>query len=64
MGDLAAGQPRSELRARLTEEFAVNHRNRRKDRRHEVAKVVSVLEERLGVPEPLQDDALGLVVLK
>ena len=33
-GDLAAGQLRSELCARLTEEFAVNHGDRRKDRLH------------------------------
>jgi hypothetical protein len=30
--DLAAGQHRSQLCARLTEEFAVNHGDRRKDR--------------------------------
>jgi hypothetical protein len=33
-GDLAAGQLRSELCARLTKEFAVNHGDRRKDCLH------------------------------
>ena len=40
----------------------MNHGDRRKDRRREVAKVRRVLDERLGVPIPLDDDALGLVV--
>src|SRR5262249_42564775 len=36
--------------------------SRRKDCRPEFAKVRGVLEERLRVPVPLEDDALGLIV--
>src|SRR5215217_1032375 len=61
--DRAACQLRPELCARLTEEFA-GDRSRRKDCLHEVAKVRAVLDERLGVPEPLEDDALGLIVVE
>ena len=65
MGELAVGQLRPELCARLTKEFAVNYGDRRKDCLHKVvAKVRGVLDERLGVPEPLEDDALGLVVVE
>jgi hypothetical protein len=62
--DLAAGQLRSQLCARLTEDLAVNHGDRRKDCPEEVAKVRGVLDGRLGVPVPLEDHALGLVVVE
>jgi hypothetical protein len=61
--DLAIGHLRSELGARLTEEFA-GVRSRRKDCFHQVAEVRGVLDERLGVPVPLVDDALGLIVVE
>ena len=61
--DRAVGQVRSELCARLTEEFA-GDRARRNVRLHEVADVRTVLDERLGVPVPLKDDALGWSSLK
>jgi hypothetical protein len=52
-----------ELCARLTKEFA-GDRSRRKDcLRPIAAKVRGVLDERLGVPVPLEDDALGLIVV-
>jgi hypothetical protein len=62
--DLATGQLRSQLCARLAEEFAVNHGDRRKDCPEEVAEVRGVLDGRYGVPVPLQDDALGRSSLK
>jgi hypothetical protein len=65
MGNLAAGQVRSELGARLAEDFAVNHGDCRKDGCHEVvANVRQVLDQRRGVPVPLDDDALGLIVVE
>src|SRR6266571_7163289 len=62
--DLAVGQLRSQLCARLPEEFAVNHGDYPKDRCRYVAKVGGVLDGGLGVPVPLDDDALGLVVVE
>ena len=59
--DRAVSQRRSELGARLTEEFA-GDQSRRKDCLPEFAKIRGVLGERLGVPVPLEDDALGLIV--
>jgi transposase InsO family protein len=59
--DLAVGQLRSELCARLTEECAGDGA-RRSDCLRYVAKVRSVLDERLGVPVPLVDDAPLIVV--
>ena len=53
--DLATCQLRSQLCARLAEEFAVNHGDRRKDCPEEVAKDGGVLHGRLGVPVPLED---------
>jgi len=58
--DWAVCQLRSELCARLTKDFA-GDRSRRKDCLHEVGDVRGVLDERLGIPEPLVDDgALAL----
>ena len=37
---------------------------RRRDCFHQVAKVRGVLDERLGAPVPLEDDALGLIVVE
>ena len=59
--DRAVSQLRFELGARLTKELA-GDQSRRKDCRPEFAKVRGVLDERLGVPVPLEDDALGLIV--
>jgi hypothetical protein len=42
----------------------MNHRGRREDRLREVAEVRSVLDGRLGVPLPLEDDALGLILVE
>src|SRR6266508_4115803 len=62
--NLAAGQLRSELCTRLTEELAVNHGDCREDRRRYVGEVRRVLHGRLGIPVPLDDDALGLIVVE
>src|SRR4029453_17708630 len=62
--NLHVGQIRSELFTRLTEELAVNHGDRRKNRRRYVGEVRRVLDGRLGVPVPLDDDALGLIVVE
>ena len=59
----AAGEPRPELRAGFTEELA-EHRSRGDDRVHQVGEVLAVLDERFGVAEPLDDDALRLVVVE
>ncbi len=64
LGDLDAGQVRAELFARLPEEFAVNHGYDREDRRRYVTKVFGVADGGLGVLIPLDDDALGLVVVE
>ena len=61
--DSAACHYRGELGARLTKEFAGN-RSFRKDRLHEVANVRAVLDDRLGVPVSLVDDALGLIFVE
>lgn len=62
--DLAVGHLRSELCAQLTEELAFNGACRN-DCLHEVgADVRTVLDERLGVPVPFEDDALRLVVVE
>jgi hypothetical protein len=61
---LAAGQLLSQLCARLAEEFAMYDGYRGKDCPEEVAKVRSMLDGRLGVPVPLQDDALGLIFIE
>ena len=42
----------------------MNHGDRRKDRPKQIAEVRGVLDGRLGVPVPLDDDALGLVVVE
>ena len=60
--DPAAQYLRSELCARLAEEFAGDP-SRRKNCRPQVAQVDGVLDERLGVPVALEDDALGLIVV-
>src|SRR4029453_5851767 len=62
--NLHVGQIRSELFTRLTEELAVNHGDRRKNRRRYVGEVRRVLDGRLGVPVPLDDDAFGLIVVE
>src|SRR6266508_4105811 len=62
--NLAAGQLRSELCTRLTEELAVNHGDCREDRCRYVGEVRCVLHGRLGIPVPLDDDALGLVLVE
>src|SRR5438132_4385078 len=62
--DLATGQLLSQLCARLAEEFAMYDGDRGKDCPEEVAKVRSMLDGRLGVPVPLKDDALGLIVIE
>jgi hypothetical protein len=59
--DRAISQLRSELGTRLTKELA-GDQSRCKDCSSEFAKVRGVLDERLGVPVPLEDDALGLIV--
>ena len=56
-------QLRLEVGARLTEEFAGDGA-RSQDRLHEIPEVRGVLHERLGVLVPLEDDALGLVVIE
>src|SRR6202035_2403719 len=61
--DSAACHDRGELGARLTKEVAGN-RSCRKDRLHEVANVCTMLDDRLGVPVSLVDDALGLIVIE
>jgi hypothetical protein len=43
---------------------AVNHGDRRKDRCEQVAEIRGVLDRRLGVPVPLDDHALGLIVVE
>jgi hypothetical protein len=58
--DFAVRHHRSERCARFTEECA-GDQSRRSDGLIEVANVPSVLDERLGVPVPLEDDALGLI---
>jgi hypothetical protein len=58
--DLAVGQLLSQLCARL----AADDGDRGKDCPEEVAKVRSMLDGRLGVPVPLQDDALRLIVIQ
>ena len=42
----------------------MNHGDRREDCPEEVAKVGGVLDGRLGVPVPLEDDALGLIFIE
>src|SRR4029077_20304734 len=54
---------RPELCARLTKELAGDPSGR-KNCLPQVAQVRSVLDERLGVPVPLEDDALGLIVVE
>src|SRR5450755_3854949 len=61
--DSAACDHRGELVARLAEEIA-GTRSCRKDRLREVANVRAVLDDRLGVPVSLEDDALGLIVVE
>src|SRR6185437_15435407 len=61
--DLAVGHLRAQLCARLTEECTgAGDVTRRKDCLVQVAQVRRMLDERLGVPVPLEDDALGLIV--
>src|SRR5438309_5910387 len=59
----AAGEPCPELRAGFTEELA-RHRSSGDDRVHQVGEVLAVLYERVGVAEPLDDDALRFVVVE
>src|SRR6202042_3073738 len=59
--DRASSQLRSELGARLTKELT-GDQSRRKDCGPEFAKVRGVLDERIGVPVSLEDEALGLIV--
>src|SRR3954447_26995404 len=59
----AGGEPRPELSAQLTEELA-RHRSGGDDRVHQMSEVLAVLYERVGVAEPLDDDALRLVVVE
>ena len=61
--DRAAGQHGFEFSARLSDELA-GERSRPNDCLAQVAKVLGVLDERLGVPVPLEDDALRLSSLK
>src|SRR5690348_8323347 len=61
--DSAACDHRGELGAWLTKEFAGN-RSCRKNRFVEVANVLAVLDDRLGVPVSLVDDALGLIFVE
>jgi mannitol-1-/sugar-/sorbitol-6-phosphatase len=61
--DSATCRYRGQLGARLTKEFA-GSRSCRKDRFVEVANVRAVLDDRLGVPVSLVDDALGLIVVE
>src|SRR5579859_5092192 len=61
--DSAACDHRGEFDARLTKEFAGN-RSCRKDRLVEVANVRAMLDDRLGVPVSLVDDALGLIFVE
>jgi hypothetical protein len=44
------------------QEELAGDRARRNDRLHQVADVRNVLDERPGVPAPLEDDALGLLI--
>src|SRR6266487_5404559 len=62
--DRAVRQIRSQLFAHLAEELAVNNGDRCKDGFGQVAKVLPVLDGRRGVPVPLDDHALGLVVVE
>jgi len=62
--DLAVGQIRSQLFARLTEDFAVNNGDDRKNRRRHLAEVGGVLDRGLRISVPLDDDAFGLSSLK
>src|SRR5436190_1581845 len=59
----AAGEPRPELCAGLTKELA-EHLSRGGDRLHQVGEVLAVLDQRVGVAEPFDDDALRLVVVE
>src|SRR5450755_2280725 len=61
--DPAVGHHRSELCARLTKEFA-GHPPRRKNCLPQVAQVRSMFDELLWVPVPLEDDALGQLVVE
>jgi dihydrofolate reductase len=62
--DVALGELRSQLFARLTEELAVDHGNDRKDRRRELTEVGGVLDGGLRISVPLDDDALGSVLVE
>src|SRR4051812_26415187 len=61
--DLAVGHHRAELCAWIAEQYA-GDQARRDDRLVQVAEVRGVLHERLGVPVPLEDDGLGLIVVE
>src|SRR4051812_13425459 len=53
----AAGEPCPELRAGFTDELT-RHRSRGDDRVHQMGDVLTMLDERVGVAEPLDDDGL------
>ncbi len=60
----AVRQIRPQRFVHLAEDLAVNHGDRLEDGVEQLANVLEVLDERLGVPVPLDDHALGLVVVE
>jgi hypothetical protein len=62
--EAASGEPPSpKLRARVTEELA-EHLSRGGDCVHQVGEILAVLDERVRVTEPFDDDALRFVVVE